>query len=64
MEEPILKLYKTNDKLNEAYDILLEKINAISKQYKLTYFELFGLLGCLNVDLAKQNIIDEDKEEE
>lgn len=55
-----IKVFKKNEKLNEAYDILVEKINNISKQYQLNYFELFGLIECFRCDLIVQSANEED----
>ena len=56
-----IKVFKDNEKLDEAYDILVEKINSISQQYKLNYFELFGLMECFRCDLIRQNIGEEEE---
>jgi len=53
-----IKVFKENEKLDEAYGILADAINKISKDYQLNYYELFGLLECFHCDLIKQNIED------
>ncbi len=58
-----IKIYKKDDKLNEAYEIMCEKLDAISKQFQLTYFEFFGLLECFKCDLIKQDVMDEGDDE-
>ncbi len=55
-----IKIYKDNEKLKEAYKILVEKIDNISEQFQLTYFELWGIIEAIKVDLMKQNIGDEE----
>ena len=57
-----IKVFKGNDKLNEAFEIMCEKLNAICEQYQLTYFEFFGLLECFKCDLIKQDIWEEEEE--
>ena len=54
-----IKVFKTNEKLDEAFEILCEKLNAICKQYQLNYYELFGLIECFKCDLIKQEIEEE-----
>ena len=63
MPEPI-KIFKGSEKLDEAYGILVEKLNAICKQYQLNYYEIFGLLECFKSDLVKQCIRDDEEEED
>ena len=58
-----IKIFKGSDKLNEAYEIMCEKLNAISEQYQLTYFEFFGLLECFKCDLIKQDMMEDEGEE-
>ena len=58
-----IKIFKSSDKLDEAYDILCEKLNAICKQYQLNYYEFFGLIECFKCDLIKQDIEEDGVEE-
>jgi len=60
MDNPI-KIYQNSDKLIEAYDIMCEKLNAISEQFQLTYFEFLGILECFKCDLMKQDIMTEEE---
>ena len=60
-EDKIFKIYGMSEKLSEAYNILCEKLNAISEQYQLSYFEFFGLIECFKCDLIKQDISEEDE---
>jgi len=57
-----IKIYKENEKLDEAYQRLVEKINEISNKYKLSYFELFGIVECYKCDLIKQNIEEDERD--
>ena len=57
-----MKILKKNEKLDEAFGMLCEKINAICNQYQLNYYELFGLLRCFECDLIKQDIAEDEKE--
>lgn len=43
-----------NKRLEEAYTILLEKVNAISNQFQLNYFELYGIIEAVKSDLFNQ----------
>lgn len=54
-----VKIYTKNERLNEAYEVLNEKITYLSQQYKLTYFEVLGML-----EVLKAELLDEMKEEE
>jgi len=49
-----IKIFKENEKLDEAYEVFVGKVNAICKQYQLNYYELFGLLKCFERDLFVQ----------
>lgn len=49
-----IKIYKDNEKLNEAYEILVEKIDGICEQFQLSYFELYGILEAVKCDLYTQ----------
>ncbi len=51
-----IKIFKSNEKLDEAFEVLCEKLNAICEQYQLNYYELFGLIECFKCDLIKQSI--------
>jgi len=57
-----IKIYKSNEKLDEAFEVLREKLNAICEQYQLSYYEFFGLIECFKCDLIKQDL-EEDGEE-
>lgn len=57
-----MKIFKLNEKMDEAYDIMCEKLNAICKQYQLNYYEFFGLIECFKCDLIKQDIMNEEEE--
>ncbi len=49
-------------RLDEAYGITIEKIDAISKQFNLNYFELYGILEAIKCDLFNQVNQEEDDE--
>ncbi len=51
---------KGNERLDEAYGVLLEKVNAISNQFQLSYFELYGILEAVKCDLFTQVHEEED----
>lgn len=52
-------------RLDEAYDITVEKIDFISKQFGLNYFELYGILEAIKCDLFRQvNKLEEEEEDE
>lgn len=53
------KIFKENEKLDESFTVIVEKMNAICKQYQLNYYEMFELIECYKVELLKQL----DKEE-
>ncbi len=53
---------KGNERLDEAYEILIEKVNAISNQFQLSYFELYGILEAVKCDLFNQVHQEEDDE--
>ncbi len=55
-----IKIFKSSEKLDEAYEILCEKLNSICKQYQLNYYEFFGLIECFKCDLIKQDIEEND----
>lgn len=50
-------------RLDEAYDIMCEKVDAISKQFGLNYFELYGILEAIKSDLFRQVNELEDEED-
>lgn len=56
-----IKIFKSNKKLDEAFKVLCEKLNAICKQYQLNYYEFFGLIRCFECDLIKQDIAEDEK---
>jgi len=56
-----LKIFKEDEKLGEVYEVLYDKIIHICNQYQLTYFELFGILECIKVDLYKSNMEEKDE---
>ena len=58
-----IKIYKSNEKLDEAFEVLREKLNAICEQYQLSYYEFFGLIECFKCDLIKQDIEEDGVEE-
>ncbi len=49
-----IKVMSKNERLDEAYDILIEKVNAISEQFGLNYFELYGIIEAVKCDLFTQ----------
>lgn len=49
-------------RLDEAYGIAIEKLDAISKQFNLNYFELYGILEAIKSDLFNQVYQEEDDE--
>ncbi len=51
-----IKIFKSSEKLDEAFGVLCDKLNAICKQYQLNYYEFFGLIRCFECDLIKQDI--------
>lgn len=55
-----IKIFKGNEKLDEAYLLLCEKLNAICEQYQLSYYEFFGLIKCFECDPVKQDIAREE----
>ncbi len=59
-----IKIFNGSDKLNEAFEIMCEKLNAISEQFQLTYFEFFGLLECFKCDLIKQDMMEEEDDKD
>ncbi|KKL81826.1 hypothetical protein LCGC14_1990870 [marine sediment metagenome] len=56
-----ITIVRDKRKLNEAYDILVEKVDAISTQFQLSYFELYGILEAVKCDLFNQ-VHDEDED--
>jgi len=63
MEKPSIRIFKENEKLDEAYELLLEKINKICEQYQLTYYELFGILECIRIDLYRNNLLGDEEDD-
>ena len=57
-----IKVFKKDERLDEAFEILCEKLNAICEQYQLNYYEFFGLIKCFECDLIKQDIEAEEQE--
>ena len=49
-------------RLDEAYGIAIEKMDAISKQFDLNYFELYGILEAIKCDLFNK-VHDEEEDE-
>jgi len=49
-----IKVFKDNEKLDEVYELIVEKMNAICNQYQLNFYELFGILECFRYDLFNQ----------
>jgi len=47
----MIKIFKGNEKLDESYQVLCEKLNAICEQYQL------------ECDLIKQDIAEDEKEQ-
>lgn len=62
MENNQIRIFKQNEKLDEAYEILCEKLNAIGEQYHLNYYEFFGLIRCFECDLMKQDICNDEED--
>lgn len=46
-----IKVYKNSDKMEEAYQEMVEIMNELSAKYHLTFFEMFGILEAYKVDL-------------
>lgn len=44
-----------NEKISEAYEMLVEKINYISKQFELNFFELWGIIEAVKLDIIRNN---------
>lgn len=57
-----IKIFKESDKLKQAYDLLVEKIDGIVEHFQLTYFELWGIIEALKSDLIKVSIREEEEE--
>ena len=55
-----ITVIKGNEKLEQAYDILVEKVNGISEQFQLSYFELYGIIEAVKCDLHQQLTEEED----
>ena len=55
-----IKIYKENEKLQEAYEKIFERIENCIDEYKLSYFELFGILECIRNDISKSNQEEEE----
>ena len=53
-----ITIIKENEKLNKAYNLLVNKIDGICEQYQLSFFELYGILEAIKCDLFNQ----QDKE--
>ncbi len=49
-----IKVFSDNNKLEEAYEKLLEALNKVSKEYQLSYFELYGIIEAIKSDLYNQ----------
>jgi hypothetical protein len=55
-----IKVFAGNPKLQEAYEELQEEVDRIVKKFELSYFELFGVLKCLDCDIMKLNITEDE----
>ena len=51
-----VKVYENTEKMEEAYDKMVEKMNEISGEYQLTFFELFGIIEAYKTDLIDLDI--------
>lgn len=58
MDEMKIIINKGNKRLEEAYGVLLEKVNAIANQFQLNYFELYGIIEAVKHDVHMQ--VDEE----
>jgi len=55
-----IKVYENSDKMEEAYQKMVNKMNEISKEYQLTFFELFGIIEAYKTDLIQLDIYGEE----
>ena len=51
-----IKVFKENEKLNEAYKEMLGAVNDIGQKYQLSYFELWGILKAIDTDYTLSNM--------
>ncbi len=56
-----IKVFTSSEKLNEAFDKLAQFIDLLVEEYQLSYFELFGLLKCLECDISHSNSKEEEE---
>jgi len=52
----------TNDKLDEAFDQLCKFTNLLGQKFEVTYYEMYGLLECLKIELQKAMEREEDEQ--
>jgi len=57
-----IRVFKENEKLQEAYEKILDNVEGIIHDYQLSYFEIFGIMKCVEVDLTKSNIMEGEEE--
>ncbi len=54
-----IKVFKENEKLDDAYNYLASYIDSLVNQYQLTYFELFGIIEAIKSDLYNSDVGEE-----
>ena len=54
-----ISVFTTNEKLDLAYDKILDVIDEVIKEYQLSYYEIFGILKSIDTDLIKANMEEE-----
>ena len=55
-----IKIFGNNEKIENAYNELLNYLNQLCEDYQLTYFELWGILKAVDNDYIKSNLEEDD----
>ena len=50
-----------NEKMDEAFDQLSKFINLLGRKFEITYYEMYGMVECLKVELQKAMEREEDE---
>ena len=53
------KVFENTEKMQEAYNDLQDFVRELVDKFQLTYFELWGILKAMEVDVTKSSINEE-----
>lgn len=60
MEKIKINVFKDNEKTRLAYEELHKKLTGIIKMFQLDYFEVYGILKAIDIDLIQTNLQEEE----